>query len=79
MPFKGISVLPGCFSRVNIVSRRKMVADFYEVEEHTIEHLLEEHGDELKYNGDVLSKGKQLKEFKLQFAPVINVASKPPS
>ncbi|MDE6522190.1 MAG: hypothetical protein K2L17_05175 [Muribaculaceae bacterium] len=55
---------------------KKMVADFYEVEERTIERLLEEHSDELKYNGYVLSKGKQLKEFKLQFAPVINIASK---
>lgn len=55
---------------------KKMVAEFYEVEERTIERLLEEHGDELKYNGYVLSKGKQLKEFKLQFAPVINVGSK---
>lgn len=55
---------------------KKMVADFYEVEERTIERLLEEYGDELKHNGYVLSKGKQLKEFKLQFAPVINVGSK---
>lgn len=55
---------------------KKMVADFYEVEERTIERLLEEHEDELKYNGYILSKGKQLKEFKLQFAPVINVGSK---
>ena len=55
---------------------KKMVADFYEVEERTIERLLEEHSDELKYNGYILSKGKQLKEFKLQFAPVINVGSK---
>lgn len=55
---------------------KKMVADFYEVEERTIERLLEDHGDELKYNGYILSRGKQLKEFKLQFAPVINVGSK---
>ncbi len=55
---------------------KKMVADFYEVEERTIERLLEEHGEELKHNGYVLSKGKQLKELKLQFAPVINVGSK---
>lgn len=45
---------------------KKMVANFYEVEERTIERLLEEHGDELKYNGYILSKGKQLKEFKIQ-------------
>lgn len=55
---------------------KKMVADFYEVDERTIERLLEEHSEELKHNGYVLSKGKQLKEFKLQFAPVINVGSK---
>lgn len=55
---------------------KKMVADFYEVEERTIERLLEDYGEELRHNGYVLSKGKQLKEFKLQFAPVINVGSK---
>lgn len=55
---------------------KKMIADFYEVEERTIERLLEDYNDELKHNGYVLSKGKQLKDFKLQFAPVINVGSK---
>lgn len=55
---------------------KKMVADFYEVEERTIERLLDEHGDELKHNGYVLSKGNQLKKLKLQFAPVINIGSK---
>jgi hypothetical protein len=53
-----------------------MVADFYEVEERTIERLLDEHGDELKHNGYILSKGKQLKNFKLQFAHLINEVSK---
>jgi len=37
---------------------------------------LEEHGDELKYNGDVLSKGKQMKELKLQFGHVIDEMTK---
>lgn len=55
---------------------KKMVADFYEVEERTIERLLEEYSDELKYNGYILSRGKRLKEFKMQFASVINVGSK---
>ena len=55
---------------------KKMVADFYEVEERTIEHYLEKHSDELAANGYVLCKGKHLKELKLQFAPVINVGSK---
>ena len=55
---------------------KKMVADFYAVEERTIERYLEKHSDELAANGYVLCKGKHLKELKLQFAPVINVGSK---
>ena len=55
---------------------KKMVADFYEVEERTIERYLEKHSDELAANGYVLCKGKHLKELKLQFAAVINVGSK---
>ena len=55
---------------------KKMVADFYEVEERTIERYLEKHSDELSANGYVLCKGKRLKELILQFAPVINVGSK---
>lgn len=55
---------------------KKMVADFYKVEERTIERYLEKHSDELAANGYVLCKGKHLKELKLQFAPVINVGSK---
>ena len=55
---------------------KKMVADFYEVEERTIERYLEKHSDELSANGYVLCKGKHLKAMKLQFAPVINVGSK---
>ena len=55
---------------------KKMVADFYGVEERTIERYLETHSDELKHNGYILCKGKSLKEFKLLFAPVINIGSK---
>lgn len=55
---------------------KKMVADFYEVEERTIERYIENYGSELYANGYFLCKGKQLKDLKLQFAPVINVGSK---
>lgn len=55
---------------------KKMVADFYGVEERTIERYLETYSDELKHNGYILCKGKLLKEFKLCFAPVINIGSK---
>jgi hypothetical protein len=55
---------------------KKMVADFYEVDSSTIDRYLTQYADELKHNGYVLSKGKQLKNFKLQFAHVINEVSK---
>ena len=53
-----------------------MVADFYEVEERTIERYIAQNEKELSHNGYVLSKGKTLKEIKVQFAHVINVGSK---
>jgi len=55
---------------------KEMVADFFEVEERTIKRYLEQYEPELKHNGYILTKGKQLKDFKLQFAHVINVPSK---
>lgn len=55
---------------------KKMVADFYEVEERTIERYLEKYSDELSANGYVLCKGKHLKKLKLQFAPDIYDGSK---
>lgn len=55
---------------------KKMVADFYEVDERTIERYLDKHDVELKHNGYYLIKGKRLKDFKLQFATDINVSSK---
>ena len=55
---------------------KKMVADFYEVDERTIERYIEQYAKELSSNGYVLYKGKRLKDLKLQFAPVINVGSK---
>ena len=55
---------------------KKMVADFYEVEERTIERYIENNSSELSANGYFLCKGKRLKNLKLQFAPVINVGSK---
>lgn len=55
---------------------KQMVADFFEVEERTIERYLEKNAEELKHNGYVLMKGNRLKNIKLEFAPVINVGSK---
>jgi hypothetical protein len=55
---------------------KQMVADFFEVEERTIERYLERYADELLHNGYVLMRGKRLKNIRLAFAPVINVGSK---
>lgn len=55
---------------------KTMVADFYNIDERTVDRYLESFSEELRYNGYVLIKGKQLNELKLQFAHVINVASK---
>lgn len=55
---------------------KAMVAEFYEVDERTVERYIEKHSDELSANGYFLCKGNRLKELILQFAPVINVGSK---
>jgi hypothetical protein len=55
---------------------KTMVAQFFKIEERTLERYLEQYQEELKHNGYVLIRGKALKELKLQFAPVINVGSK---
>lgn len=55
---------------------KKMVADFYEVDERTIERYIEQNANELSANGYVLCKGKRLKDLKLHFGHVINVGSK---
>ena len=55
---------------------KKMVADFFEVEERTIERYIQQFEEELSFNGYILCKGKMLKDIKLQFGHVINVGSK---
>jgi hypothetical protein len=55
---------------------KQMVADFFEVDERTINRYLEKHSEELGHNGYILTRGKRLKEIKLQFAHDINVASR---
>ncbi len=68
--------LPGMLFEGEYRFTKKMVADFYEIDERTLERYIEKNGNELSANGYILCKGKQLKELKLQFAPVINVGSK---
>ncbi|OJV40607.1 MAG: hypothetical protein BGO29_06175 [Bacteroidales bacterium 36-12] len=53
-----------------------MVAEFFDIDERTVKRYLENYEQELKHNGYILSKGKQLKDLKLQFGHVINVTTK---
>ncbi|MDO5674273.1 MAG: hypothetical protein Q4G66_05060 [bacterium] len=55
---------------------RKQVADFFEIDDSTIDRYLTMHEAELKYNGYVLMRGKQLKNMVLRFASLINAGSK---
>ena len=55
---------------------KKSVADFFEIDERTIERYLKKYSDELKQNGYVLMRGKRLNILKLKFATDINVGSK---
>lgn len=57
---------------------KKMVGEFFQVDTSTIDRYLSTHEAELKHNGYILSKGKQLKEFKLQFLHLINEAKNTP-
>ena len=55
---------------------RKQVADFFEIDDSTIDRYLTTNEVELKHNGYVLIRGKQLKNMVLRFAPLINAGSK---
>ncbi|MEI6889987.1 MAG: DNA-binding protein [Bacteroidales bacterium] len=55
---------------------KEIVANFFEIDTSTIDRYLAKYEAELKHNGYILTKGKQLKEFKLQFAHLIDKASK---
>ena len=68
--------LPGMLFEGEYRFTTQMVVDFYGVDERTVKRYLENNSLELKHNGYILSKGKQLKELKLQFGHVINVPSK---
>lgn len=68
--------LPGMLFEGEYRFTIKMVADFYEVHENTVRRYLEKFEDELKHNGYILSRGKSLQAFKLQFGHIISGATK---
>jgi hypothetical protein len=70
-----LEIRPLEFEGRNVLTKQ-MVADYYEVDERTIERFLEANKEELEHNGYFLCKGNSLKEFKLRFASDIDVATK---
>src|SRR5690554_2718206 len=68
--------LPGMYFEGEYRFTKQMVADFFEIDISTVDRYLENYADELKHNGYILSRGNQLKEFKLQFAHLIDKANK---
>ena len=55
---------------------KKMVADFFNVNISTINRYLSSNKSEFIFNGYILSKGKQLDDFMLQFGHLINETTK---
>ena len=55
---------------------KKQVADFYEVDERTLERYLEQNDGELRKNGYEILTGKRLSDAKNLFGPDIDVATK---
>ncbi len=70
--------ITGIFFKEERHFTKRMVADFYEIDERTIERYIEKNSEELKSNGYILIKGKVLKEFKLQYVSDIDVGNKTP-
>lgn len=68
--------LPGMLFQGEYRFTKEMVAGFFEIDISTIDRYLAKYEEELKHNGYILTKGKQLKDFKLQFAHLIDKASK---
>lgn len=55
---------------------KKMVADFYDIDERTIDRYIENNNEELSQNGYELLRGNKLKQLKLRFGDDIDVATK---
>jgi len=68
--------LPGMLFEGEYWFTKEMVAHFFEVDISTIDRYLTKYEIELKHNGYILTKGKQLKDFKLQFDHLIDKVNK---
>ena len=55
---------------------KKMVAEFYDIDLSSVDRYLSKNEKELKHNGYILIRGKNLKDFKLEFGHLMNEATK---
>lgn len=68
--------VPGMLFQDEYRYTKQQIADFYQIDIGTIERYLESNEKELKHNGYVVLKSKNLKEFKNQFGHIINLSNK---
>lgn len=62
--------LPGMLFEDEYRFTRKMVADFFDIDQRTLSRYLAAHEKELRHNGYVVLKGAKLKAFKTAFGPL---------
>lgn len=68
--------LPGMLFEGEYRFTKEMVIEFFEIDISTLNRYLATYEQELRHNGYILTKGKQLKEFKLQFGHLIGKTTK---
>ena len=74
---EALEIKPLEFNGVLYITKQ-MAADFYEVDLRTISNCLNANEEELKRNGYRVIKGKELKDFKLQYVQEIDFPNKMP-
>ena len=68
--------LPGMFFQEEHKYTKQQITDFYQIDTATVDRYLESNEKELKHNGYIVLKGKNLKEFKNQFGHILNLSNK---
>jgi hypothetical protein len=68
--------VPGMLFQNEYRYTKQQISEFYQIDIVTIERYLEKNEKELKHNGYIVLKGKNLKEFKSQFGHIINLSNK---
>lgn len=68
--------VPGMLFQEEYKYTKQQISEFYQIDTVTIERYLENNENELKHNGYIVLKGKNLKEFKNQYGHILNLSSK---